>query len=189
MIEGTIRNRDIEIEASSLLKEGGAPAEKLGLLMNEHHGILRDVLKISTDKIEKMCGISLQKGAVGAKIFGSGGGGCMLALIPRINGKRDYSLIDSVKKSIAAVKGAISYHVVSELGVSWGEEVEIKNPVIILAAGASSRMKRVEGVSSETAMEVTSRPKAMLRVGANNTPFLDLLIRYLKDEEAIVLLL
>ena len=182
VVDGTIRNRDIEIEASALLKDGGAPAEKLGLLMNEHHGILRDVLKISTDKIEKMCGVSIHTGAVGAKIFGSGGGGCMLALIPRINGKIDYSLIDSVKKSIASVEGAKSYHVVSEPGVSWGEEVEIENPVIILAAGASSRMKRVEGVSSATVLEVVSRPKAMLRVGPNNTPFLDLLIRYLKDE-------
>lgn len=182
LVESTIRNRDIEIEASALLKEGGAPSDKLGMLMNEHHGILRDVLKISTDKIEKMCGVSLQKGAVGAKIFGSGGGGCMLALIPRINGSSDYSLIDSVKKGIASVEGAESYHVVSEPGVSWGEGIEIENPVIILAAGASSRMKRVEGVSSETALEVVSRPKAMLRVGANNTPFLDLLIRYLKDE-------
>ncbi|MDG2310768.1 MAG: galactokinase family protein [Flavobacteriales bacterium] len=73
LVTGTIRNRDIERIASSKLLEGNHSAKALGALMCEHHSILRDVLKISTPKIEKMCDAAIQAGAVGAKIFGSGG--------------------------------------------------------------------------------------------------------------------
>ena len=55
---------------------------KFGKLLNEHHEILRDTLKISTPKIEKMISAALEGGALGAKINGSGGGGCMFAYAP-----------------------------------------------------------------------------------------------------------
>ena len=50
--------------------------------MNKHHKTLRDDLKISTPKIEKMIEKSLNAGALCAKINGSGEGGCMFAFCP-----------------------------------------------------------------------------------------------------------
>ena len=58
------------------------PKKEIGNLMNEHHQILRDDLKISTSKIETMINVALKAGAYGAKINGSGGGGCMFAYAP-----------------------------------------------------------------------------------------------------------
>ena len=43
---------------------------------------MRDILKISTSKIEKLISVALKAGALGAKINGSGGGGCMFAYAP-----------------------------------------------------------------------------------------------------------
>ncbi len=44
--------------------------------------MLKDVLKISTPKIDRMIDATLDAGAYGAKINGSGGGGCMFAYAP-----------------------------------------------------------------------------------------------------------
>ena len=182
LVEGTIRNRDIERIASSILFAKDQSVEELGALMCEHHSILRDVLKISTPKIEKMCDAAIDAGAVGIKIFGSGGGGCMIAMVPKSNGTSNFSLINQIKSSIERIAGSMSYHVQSEHGVDWGLSADVKHPVVILAAGASSRMKRVEGVREEVAKEVISRPKAMLRVGARDIPFLELLLKRIKKE-------
>lgn len=182
LVEGTIRNRDIERMATANLLTEHQSVEELGALMNEHHAILRDVLKISTIKIERMCDAAINAGAVGAKIFGSGGGGCMIAMVPKSNGKSDLSLLAQIQSSIERINGSMAYHVKSEPGVDWGLNTDVKNPVVILAAGASSRMKSVEGVSEAIAKEVTSRPKAMLRVGDGKVPFLELLLKRIKKE-------
>ena len=79
-------------------------------------------------------------------------------LVPRNGGESDSATISKVMKAIENVDGAIAHHVRSEPGVCWGEN-SVNNPVVILAAGASSRMKKVEGVTSEVAQEVVSRPK------------------------------
>jgi len=106
----------------------------------------------------------------------------MIAMVPRKNGKSDPSLITQIKSSIESVDGAIAYHVNSEPGVDWGFNSNVQNPVVVLAAGASSRMKRVEGVREDVAKEVVSRPKAMLRVGGGDVPFLELLLKRVKQE-------
>ena len=54
----------------------------IGELLYEHHTVLRDDLKVSTPKIEKMIDAAMNAGALGAKINGSGGGGCMFAYAP-----------------------------------------------------------------------------------------------------------
>jgi len=51
--------------------------------MNDHQSVLRDILKISTSKIDRMISAALHAGAYGAKINGSGGGGCMFAYAPK----------------------------------------------------------------------------------------------------------
>jgi len=55
--------------------------QKIGRLINEHHLVLKDVLKITTPKIDAMINAAIQAGAYGAKIVGSGGGGsiCVMA--------------------------------------------------------------------------------------------------------------
>ena len=52
-------------------------------MLTKHHTILRDVLKVSTSKIEVMLEAALNAGALGGKINGSGGGGCMFAYAPK----------------------------------------------------------------------------------------------------------
>ena len=53
----------------------------IGNLMNEHHSILKDLLKITTPEIDRLISAANKAGALGAKIVGSGGGGC-IACIP-----------------------------------------------------------------------------------------------------------
>lgn len=82
LLEATMRNRDILREALSLFKSDEMTDEILGKLLLEHHTILRDVLQISTPKIERMLDAALNAGALGGKINGSGGGGCMFVYAP-----------------------------------------------------------------------------------------------------------
>jgi len=82
ILEGTIRNRDITRIAREELSKQDPNHKKIGELLNEHQTVLRDVLGISTPKIDRMIQSSLAAGAYGAKINGSGGGGCMFAYTP-----------------------------------------------------------------------------------------------------------
>ncbi len=79
LVDGTLHNRDITLEARSLLAWDVPDGRALGAMMNEHQAVLRDALGISTPKIDRMIDAALQAGALGAKINGSGGGGCMFA--------------------------------------------------------------------------------------------------------------
>ncbi len=82
LLSGTVRNRDITVEARRLLAAPSPDRQRLGALLNEHQAVLRDVLHISTPKIDAMIATALEAGALGAKINGSGGGGCMFAYAP-----------------------------------------------------------------------------------------------------------
>ena len=82
LMAGTIRNRDILIQAKNELKKEKIDKSYFGELLNEHHSILNKILNISTPKIELMLKSALQVGAYGGKINGSGGGGCMIAYCP-----------------------------------------------------------------------------------------------------------
>ena len=66
----------------------------IGELLSEHHTILRDVLQVSTPKIESMIDAAMDAGALGGKINGSGGGGCMFAYAP----DQPEKLAEAVKK-------------------------------------------------------------------------------------------
>lgn len=54
---------------------------KLGELMNINHGLL-DALGVSTKKLGELVYAARTAGAIGAKLTGAGGGGCMYALAP-----------------------------------------------------------------------------------------------------------
>lgn len=82
LLDATIKNRDITGEAKKVLLKIPPDHKKIGSLLNEHQAVLRDTLKISTPKIDKLIKVSLKAGALGAKINGSGGGGCMFAYAP-----------------------------------------------------------------------------------------------------------
>ena len=94
LLKGTIRNRDLTFEAYKVLSAEFKDEQRFGRLMNEHQKVLRDVLQISTPKIDNMIETSLKAGAFGAKINGSGGGGCMFAYAP----KNPEKVLEALKK-------------------------------------------------------------------------------------------
>jgi mevalonate kinase len=53
----------------------------LGRLMSRNHQLLSS-LKVSTPGLDEMCAAAITAGALGAKLTGKGGGGCMIALAP-----------------------------------------------------------------------------------------------------------
>lgn len=79
---GALRNRDLLGEGHAVLATESADHRRLGALLSAHHAVLRDALRISTPKIERMLQAALEAGALGGKINGSGGGGCMFAYAP-----------------------------------------------------------------------------------------------------------
>jgi galactokinase len=55
---------------------------EVGRLVNAYHGLLRDRVRCSTELIDLCAQRALSAGAVGAKLSGSGHGGCLFALVP-----------------------------------------------------------------------------------------------------------
>ena len=82
LFDGTIQNRDILKNALPELEKSKPNHRLIGQLLSDHHQVLRDVLNVSTPKIESMLNAALNAGALGGKINGSGGGGCMFAYSP-----------------------------------------------------------------------------------------------------------
>ncbi len=82
MLEATLENRDITIEGLELLRQERIDHGRLGKLLHRHQSHLREPLRISTPKIDEMIQAAYDAGALGAKINGSGGGGCMFAYAP-----------------------------------------------------------------------------------------------------------
>ena len=107
LLSGTIQNRDLLRQALFELQKTEPDHEKIGRLLSEHHSILRDVLRVSTPKIEMMLEAAMDAGALGGKINGSGGGGCMFAYAP----DNPEKVANSIKKS-----GGKAYTIHSEVG-------------------------------------------------------------------------
>ncbi|MDI6829292.1 MAG: GHMP kinase, partial [Armatimonadota bacterium] len=80
-LKANLINRDITIEAMALFK-GKPDPKKLGELLTKHHEQLRNGIRVSTPKIDSMLQAAIEAGALGGKINGSGGGGCMFAYAP-----------------------------------------------------------------------------------------------------------
>jgi len=62
--------------------------QHLGRLMTACHETLRDDMKVSTPLLESCVSVCLENGALGAKITGTGMGGCMFALVLKDNSKQ-----------------------------------------------------------------------------------------------------
>ena len=82
ILYATIYNQNLTKAALCELRKENPSHTEIGRLLNEHHFMLSRYLDISTPKIERMIEAALNAGAVGAKINGSGGGGCMFAYAP-----------------------------------------------------------------------------------------------------------
>ncbi|MFY0631307.1 MAG: galactokinase [Flavobacteriaceae bacterium] len=104
----SIKNHLITQDALIALNENVLDYEKIGKLMNEHHSVLKNILKITPPKIDNMIDAALKAGAYGAKIVGSGGGGSICAIASEENKQR---VIDSI--SAAGAKDAYAVSVTS----------------------------------------------------------------------------
>lgn len=82
VLKGAFLNRDITSEAKKCFQAREFDDHEFGRLLTFHQEILNKKLKISTPKIERMLTAAVQAGALGGKINGSGGGGCMFAYAP-----------------------------------------------------------------------------------------------------------
>lgn len=107
LLKGTINNRDITRIARTELGKVNPDHKFIGSLLNDHQKVLRDVLGISTPKIDRMIEAALNAGAYGAKINGSGGGGCMFAFAPENP--------DKVKTAIESAGGE-AFIIISDSG-------------------------------------------------------------------------
>lgn len=87
-------NHDITQKALKTLEQEQFNTQILGELMNEHHHILKSYLKITPPLMDKMIDAANENGALGSKIVGSGGGGCMVAIVQDQNQNQ---IIEAIK--------------------------------------------------------------------------------------------
>lgn len=99
-----IKNHMITQKASKTFSKMPLDYPKIGHLVNEHHTVLKEVLKITPPKIDAMINAALEAGAYGAKIVGSGGGGSICALAPKEKQQAVIDSIAAVGKDAYAVK-------------------------------------------------------------------------------------
>lgn len=88
LLQANVDDREILREGKALLSEKVDASKKnsfdstFGQLLYRHYKNLRDHKRTSTPKIERMMDAALNAGALGGKINGSGGGGCMFVYAP-----------------------------------------------------------------------------------------------------------
>jgi galactokinase len=83
LLKGTLMTRDITAEGEGLFRTDPFNHQRFGQLLTRQHEVLRDYLQVSAPKIDQMIETSLAEGALGAKINGSGEGGCIFAYTPQ----------------------------------------------------------------------------------------------------------
>jgi mevalonate kinase len=76
-IRSLVRNARLAIEAGDRFA--------LGRLMDLNQMLLSGLF-VSTTEIERLCGLARENGALGAKLTGAGGGGCVVALVSGASG-------------------------------------------------------------------------------------------------------
>jgi len=82
LLQGTLMTRDITIQGEALFRKKTFDHKKFGLLLSQQQDIIKNYLQISSPKINRLIDASLDAGALGAKINGSGQGGCIFAYTP-----------------------------------------------------------------------------------------------------------
>jgi len=99
LLSGTLMTRDITAEGKRLFTSDNFDHKHFGTLLSKQQDVLRDYLQVSVPKIDKMIDVSLEAGALGAKINGSGGGGCIFAYTP----EKPEEVAEALKKLDAKV--------------------------------------------------------------------------------------
>ncbi|MHA1500432.1 MAG: galactokinase [Candidatus Heimdallarchaeota archaeon] len=106
-LEGVVKIREYTSQASKeLTKTNNHDLTLLGNLLTKQHEALRDHLEVSIPKLDQLVDVSLQAGALGAKLSGAGFGGCIIVYAPnkeqdvakaieKIGGKATICNIDS----------------------------------------------------------------------------------------------
>lgn len=80
---------------------------KVGELMNENHLLLKEI-QVSCEELDELVNLARENGALGAKLTGGGGGGCMVALTPgralqeRVAAAMENRGFEALKASIGA---------------------------------------------------------------------------------------
>lgn len=116
--EAALKNYHYTKEALKEFEKPTLDLKKIGELMNQHHDVLRDLLKITVPRIDDMINAALHAGAYGAKIVGSGGGGSIVVIA---NPEKENRVIDAILKA-----GALeAYSVSVDPGVRIIENIEI----------------------------------------------------------------
>ena len=114
-LTAAITNYDITLKAKQELDKINPNIVTIGDLMNQHHEQLKENLKITPLRINNMISAVIKAGACGAKIVGSGGGGCIVALT---NQNNTDELIQSLKDA-----GAVDAFVVSQSSGSESKRI------------------------------------------------------------------
>lgn len=91
--EAALGNFEVTKKALLEFKKEVLDLEKIGVLMNQHHHYLKNLLKITVPKIDKMIDAAINAGALGAKIVGSGGGGSIVVLSDK---KNEQQILDAI---------------------------------------------------------------------------------------------
>jgi galactokinase len=81
-LEANLMNRDLCRAGRAMLLEGPVDPPVLGAMLLEHHKQLAEGIGVSTPKLDAMVQAAVDAGALGGKLNGSGGGGCMYAYAP-----------------------------------------------------------------------------------------------------------
>lgn len=76
-----IHNYHLTKRAKKLLGEPNSNLEELATVMNAHQKILYERIQNTPEKMHSMMQAALEAGAIGTKTIGSGGGGCMVAMV------------------------------------------------------------------------------------------------------------
>lgn len=76
-----IFNHLLTQKARKMLISGSLDIEQLGNYMNAHQKILQQRIQNTPEIMQKQMQAACNAGALGAKIIGSGGGGCMVAMV------------------------------------------------------------------------------------------------------------
>jgi len=79
MLEGVRKIVGLVNEAWLELKKPDWSPRRIGGYMNENQRVLREYLRVSTFEVEALIYAALKAGALGAKLTGAGGGGCIIA--------------------------------------------------------------------------------------------------------------
>jgi galactokinase len=109
LVIGNIHNRELTQAARFLFEGSSWSDEELGRLLTQHHYYLDTYLGVSTPKINRLLEAAIAAGALGGKINGSGGGGCLFVYAPQYQER----IAEAVMK-----EGGTPYLVHSDTGVT-----------------------------------------------------------------------